>query len=118
MNQKTHFVLDGVRPQPLIGALALAALATACRAGPPEAQPNDMTLCPEQRPEVCTQQYDPVCGVFQPGSDQDGQVSALEWLTGDAERAGRTDTFGNACSACAQSKVIGFRTGACPDRED
>lgn len=95
-------------------------LASACQANPDSDEPQgkppeDLTLCPEQRPEVCTQQYDPVCGVFQPGPRTDGQTSALEWLTGGAERAGRTATFGNACSACTKKAVIGYRPGECTE---
>lgn len=48
--------------------------------------------CPDTRPEVCTQQYDPVCA-----------------STG----AGRRQTFSNACHACADRRVQAYRPGRC-----
>ncbi|WP_157209931.1 hypothetical protein [Marinimicrobium agarilyticum] len=70
--------------------------------------------CPENRPDVCTQQYDPVCGFAAPGVPLgDGQSSGQEWARNEAVQPNPHRTFGNACSACSKSEVIGFTAGAC-----
>ena len=80
-----------------IVTLALAAMvAAACSPLPPagEAMPagSGSTACADPRPQVCTLQYDPVCG-----------------FSGD----GKSTTYSNACSACADETVSGHRPGAC-----
>jgi hypothetical protein len=49
-------------------------------------------VCPEPRPEMCTQQYDPVCG----------QLSA-----------GGSKTYSNWCSACSNKAVKSYVPGEC-----
>ena len=51
-----------------------------------------MVPCTEPRPQVCTQDYRPVCAELQNGSFK---------------------TFSNGCSACSDPDVIGYREGAC-----
>ncbi|MBC2712747.1 MAG: hypothetical protein HGJ94_17690 [Desulfosarcina sp.] len=51
-----------------------------------------MTACPEIRPEVCTQEYKPVCAQHANGNKQ---------------------TYSNACSACADVEVVGYKPDAC-----
>lgn len=51
-----------------------------------------MTLCEDPRPEMCTMQYDPVCG----------QLDDVTYKT-----------YSNACSACSDRKVIRYRPGEC-----
>lgn len=60
--------------------------------------PENLTTCPEERPEMCTQQYDPVCGYFY---NEDETESIKK-------------TFGNGCSACADSNIEGYVDGECP----
>jgi hypothetical protein len=48
--------------------------------------------CQESRPQLCTMQYDPVCGVL---------------------RTGETKTYSNACSACRDHAVSGYTDGTC-----
>jgi hypothetical protein len=48
--------------------------------------------CMEPRPQVCTQDYRPVCAELQDGSFK---------------------TFFNGCSACSDAAVTGYRDGAC-----
>lgn len=50
------------------------------------------TQCKNPRPEMCTMDYKPVCGV----------------LSDDA-----TKTFSNACSACSDKAVLGYNNGEC-----
>ena len=51
-----------------------------------------LVACEEPRPQVCTMQYDPVCG-----------------FTGDIQYK----TYSNACSACSDASVSGHSPGAC-----
>jgi alkaline phosphatase D len=48
--------------------------------------------CPEPRPQVCTQDYRPVCAVRQDGSYK---------------------TYANGCSACSDPEVTGYLEGTC-----
>jgi hypothetical protein len=62
---------------------------------PDEPAPGDIpgtTLCTEPRPEICTQQYDPVCGVHEDGTRR---------------------TYSNACMACGDADVVSWLPGAC-----
>jgi hypothetical protein len=49
-------------------------------------------ICKEPRPQMCSMIYSPVCGTAKDGSHK---------------------TYGNACSACATSAVVGYTAGAC-----
>jgi hypothetical protein len=49
-------------------------------------------ICREPRPEMCTQQYDPVCGQFSRGGSQ---------------------TYSNWCSACSDKAVESYVPGEC-----
>ena len=51
-----------------------------------------LTACPETRPEVCTQEYDPVCAQRKDGSHK---------------------TYPNGCSSCSDAEVVGYKAGAC-----
>lgn len=67
----------------------------------PTALPENLTLCPEERPEVCTQQYDPACGYFFPD-------------LGDTRI---NHTYGNSCTACVDTRIKGYTSGSCPGQE-
>ena len=75
-----------------IAVILLSAAAVGCAA---TAVPDDLILCTDPRPEVCTMDYTPVCA-FQ---RNDG--------------AGTWETFSNACSACSNASVAGYRANAC-----
>ncbi len=51
-----------------------------------------LTACSDPRPQICTADYNPVCGS----------------LGGDSYK-----TFSNGCSACSDAGVSGHRPGAC-----
>jgi len=53
---------------------------------------KEMVACTEPRPQVCSQDYRPVCAVLQDGS---------------------LKTYSNGCSACSDPGVTGYRKGAC-----
>ena len=56
-------------------------------------EPPGWVACPEPRPEVCTMEYDPVCGSLRDGDRR---------------------TFSNGCGACAEAQVVGYVPGECP----
>jgi len=49
--------------------------------------------CADPRPQVCTRDYRPACGL---------------------RRDGGRKTYGNACSACGDPEVVSQAAGACP----
>lgn len=73
-------------------AVLAAVLLGGCASAPQQELAESMEQCPMPRPQVCTMQYDPVCGVF-----------------GNGERK----QYSNGCSACSDSAVTGYRTGPC-----
>lgn len=68
----------------------------------PEQPPaTSAVLCDsEDRPQVCTKEYRPVCGLVQ-----------IECITTPCNPI--PETFGNACSACSQGNVLSYTEGAC-----
>jgi len=78
-------------------AITLIGLAGAgCTSSPGQTDGNvsgaPLIMCKDPRPEICTQHYDPVCGSLVNGEFR---------------------TYGNACTACANTAVTGYRPGAC-----
>jgi hypothetical protein len=79
--------------------LLLLGLVLACNgSGAPEkeasgepASRKELTACTDPRPEMCTMDYVPVCG-----------RRGAEWKT-----------YPNACGACSDHEVSGFRPGPC-----
>lgn len=68
-------------------ATALAIALTGC------AQESTLTeTCTDPRPEICTQQYDPVCGMLDDGSRK---------------------TYSTGCTACSDHNVVGWDPGEC-----
>lgn len=70
--------------------LLVSAVLAGCQAAPPKAELE--VECESPRPEVCTFEYRPVCGL---------------------ERSGGWRTEGNGCSACANPEILGYKEGAC-----
>ena len=77
----------------LYACLAMAAL-NGCQtiADHNEVVSGAVIACPDERPEMCTEQYDPVCATLS---------------------SGQRISFPNACHACADGEVINYRAGAC-----
>ena len=59
--------------------------------------------CKKPRPEMCTQQYQPVC------ANRDTGMRCFKAPCPATKKA----SYGNACSACADKKVYGYTAGAC-----
>lgn len=72
----------------LLGSFWLAG----CQTTTPEAKLA--VECQLPRPEICTFEYRPVCGLSQSG----------DWRT-----------EGNGCSACANAAIVGYNQGACDE---
>jgi hypothetical protein len=88
-----------------LGVLLLLAF-VACSPGPDEsAQARDpgWVECVVPRPEVCTKEWRPVCGL------RDTGVRCVTTPCPSWE----TKTYGNACAACADPDVYGWRPGEC-----
>ncbi|POP51160.1 hypothetical protein [Zhongshania marina] len=81
---------------------------SACTSTPKDApSPPDMqggfTQCESPRPQMCTREYRPVCGHIDTG---------IRCVTAPCPSE-RHQTYGNACGACADEKVIGYEVGDC-----
>jgi hypothetical protein len=78
---------------PRAALLTTLLLLGACSANPPIASLNNTTAtCAEPRPQVCTMEYDPVCGQLAAGTHQD---------------------YSSPCNACAHDEVRAYRRGSC-----
>jgi len=63
------------------------------------------TECQNPRPEVCTEEYRPVCALHDTGVRCiTTPCASTEWKT-----------YGNACTACSDTDVIGYKQGECRD---
>ena len=60
--------------------------------GPLENAENGLILCTDPRPEICTMEYDPVCGLLNDGDQGE---------------------YANKCSACSDIQVEGYVPGPC-----
>lgn len=92
--------------------LGFVALSGACAAADapqlPPSQPassQPYVACSNPRPEICTREYRPVCAQVDTGK---------RCVTVPCDSS-VNETRGNACSACSDPKVVGYRAGACPD---
>ena len=72
---------------------------SACAGHQPDPEqdiPQGLSPCHDPRPEMCTMDYKPVCGQLENGQFR---------------------TYANACSACADAKVVGSRKGECKESQ-
>lgn len=86
-------------------ALILILAMTAC-ASPSKNQQQPIkqaSACPENRTQICTREYLPVCATRDTG---------IRCITAPCPSS-EPITFGNACTACADPKVLEYRLGAC-----
>jgi len=68
----------------------------------------EITTCPEQRSQICTREYLPVCATRDTG---------IRCITAPCPST-EEKTYGNGCTACADVKVINYRAGACKQEAD
>lgn len=64
---------------------------------------NPLINCKEPRLPVCTREYRPVCALKDTG---------IRCVTTPCPSSKKV-TYSNACTACADKKVIGYQMGAC-----
>ena len=92
-----------VRPLQRLPLLAALAACSSVGVERPREIPTDYVACKSPRPEVCTREYRPVCAQRDTGIRcVTAPCPSSEWVT-----------LGNACSACSELKVLGYRAGAC-----
>ena len=58
--------------------------------------PSNAVSCPQERPQMCTMDYTPVCSIRTDGSRK---------------------TYGNGCTACSDLEVEAYTPGACEDSD-
>ncbi len=90
----------------LILAAALVCLAACSTPGQPGGgadKEQGFVSCQAPRPEICTREYQPVCGHVD---------TSIRCITTPCDSA-KHHTYGNACSACADPAVIGYEFGSC-----
>lgn len=85
----------------LAGLLA-AVFVAGCVARPLQ-EPEILTQCRDPRPEMCTREYKPVC------ANRDTGVRCVTTPCPSTEWR----TYGNACDACSDKAVTGYRAGTC-----
>ena len=78
----------------LIYILLLASLTAVVMAEEKVSEKKELTKCTDPRPQMCTQDYRPVCADLKDGS---------------------TKTYSNGCMACSDPKVVGYYQGACEE---
>lgn len=80
--------------------LALASCATSPQKDSVKPKPIQ---CPEERSQICTHEYRPVCATRDTG---------IRCVTAPCPSS-EEKTYGNACTACADTKVFEYRPNAC-----
>lgn len=89
-----------------LSVILLLTVLSACASEIPRIVSKDDALykaCKNPRPQICTREYRPVCGT------RDTGIRCLTTPCASTERK----TYGNACTACADSTVIEYRSGKC-----
>jgi len=87
-------------------SVLLSALISGCASSVSQPKQKDDALykaCKDPRPQICTREYRPVCGT------RDTGIRCVTTPCASYEYK----TYGNACTACADPKVIEYRSGAC-----
>ena len=83
--------------------LMMGSVLMACQSSTKVDKPvkNTFVQCKSPRPEICTEQYLPVC------ANKDTGIRCVKAPCPSEEKV----TYPNACSACADSKVYGYLPG-------
>ena len=70
--------------------------------------PQPYVGCPSERPEVCTRELMPVCATRDNG---------IRCITAPCPSTDKVN-YANACTACADPRVYGYRPGVCGKSEN
>lgn len=84
--------LRDMRPAMLVLVVVLSGIGCSSNRASIPASNYALTPCTEPRPEICTREYIPVCGQRENG----------EWKT-----------YSTACTACSDTRVLGYKPEAC-----
>jgi hypothetical protein len=81
----------------LLLPLSLSLLIVACASDEQKNDINepgalDLIICEEPRPQICTREYNPVCGSLKDGSTRTGSTG---------------------CTSCSDPEVVSYKMGAC-----
>ena len=87
--------LSATKPRQLIRFTGLSVMLITVSACTQGATKPDLILCSDPRPEVCTMDYTPVCALR-------AAAATEQWKT-----------YANACTACSDEAVKGYRENAC-----
>lgn len=93
-----------MRVWPLLALVVLLTVSGCSNTGDAQAP---LKQCETPRPEFCTREYRPVCGL------RDTGVRCVTEPCPSTE----SKTYGNACDACADETVLGYAEGACEHEE-
>jgi len=82
-----------------------AIMITACGSGNKQVSNpfQGALVCKDPRPEICTNEYEPVC------ANKDNGIRCVTTPCPSTDKV----TYANACSACADKKVFSYVPGAC-----
>ena len=92
--------------------LAVSVVELACQSSPkkdsstllePPSKHTKIITCKDPRPEICTKEYRPVC------AEVDTGLRCVKAPCASKDHK----TYSNACTACADHKVFGYRFGTC-----
>ncbi len=87
--------IRNAQPRLVFGLTCSAAMLIACSGCAQTAIQPELVRCTEPRPEICTMDYTPVCALV-------SEAGTSQWKT-----------YANACTACSDSAVTGYRENAC-----
>ncbi|MGR9099908.1 MAG: hypothetical protein ACU826_05005 [Gammaproteobacteria bacterium] len=96
------FAIIATRLAPAL-CLAYAAGCSAVAPSPAAGENRNIVRCEEPRPQICTQEYLPVCALRDTGIRcVTTPCDSTEWKT-----------YANGCGACSDPKVEGYIPGDC-----
>ena len=72
---------------------SITGLLLLCAACAGQVEDPDLRMCLEKRPQICTNEYNPVCATLADGT---------------------TQTRATGCTACSDPEVVGWVMGECP----
>ncbi len=91
----------GITAEETTVAVAINATVTAVKDS--AATGNEVVVCSEPRPRICTYDYKPVC------ASRDTGIRCVTTPCPSTENI----TYSNGCAACSDKRVISYQPGSC-----